>query len=228
MLFNESSDRARPLIHLVNVDDFSIQQVIQPKEKAKERELSRRAFFSSMSKQVKERTAPAEYMKVNPLDFILGDQEGVNNTGKKISQRRERLRKLLDGVEPNRDQDANQTVDYWQKMEVEQEKCVACAICVNVCPTGALEKTIKSDHLYRYYSSALCTNCGLCQEACPQNIIHFTINYSLPDIIENKPELVARVELSKCQICGETIPTIEGNICTTCQKRQILPMFLTR
>lgn len=229
MLFNESFNHARALTQLVNIGDLVVQQVNQPKEKGAEVKLSRRAFFSRISKQVKERTVPADYAKVNPLRSLLNYQEDEANTRKHLSPRRQSLRKLLmTATKHINDQASNHTIEHWQKMQVEQEKCVACAICVNVCPTGALSKTVKDSHLYRYYSSALCTNCGLCQEACPQDIIHFTMNYTLPDIIDDKPELVARVELNECQICGETIPTIEGEICTTCQKRQLSPMFLHR
>lgn len=229
VLFSEAFNQARVLTQLVNVEDFVVQQFIKPKTQAKEQKLSRRAFFSRISNEVKEKTLPADYARDNPLHVLLNYQDIAPEEKQHLSQRRENLRKLLMGAtEQINDQSGMLTIGYWQKMQVEQEKCVACAVCVNVCPTGALNKTINDSYLYRYYHSALCTNCGLCQEACPQEIIHFTSQYTLQDIVEDKPDLVARVELTECQICGETIPTIEGMICTTCQKRQVAPMFLTR
>lgn len=226
-LFNTALDHSRALSQLVNMDNLVVQLAVRPKKQLKEEKLSRRAFFSRVSSQVKERTVPADYARTNLLHNLLNYPQAEAEKKHHLSQRRENLRKLLSRAkEQISEQTNNLPINHWQKMFVEQEKCVACAVCVNVCPTGALHKTIKDNALYRHYSSALCTNCGLCQEACPQEIIHFTTNYRLSDIIEDKPELVARVELTQCQICGETIPTIEGVVCTTCQKRQHNPVFL--
>lgn len=155
----------------------------------------------------------------------LEQEPDAERSEKRLSPKRESLIQILKSYRKN---NVNKFVHlpYWKKMQVEQDKCVACATCVNVCPTGALTKMIKGNQLYRYYSSATCNNCGVCEEACPHQIIHFVENYKLDDIIEDQPQLVARVELTSCFICGETIPVSEGEICTTCDKRQLSPMFL--
>lgn len=227
MLFNESLNRARSLTRLVNIDNPVLRLLKQTNEQCNEKKISRRGFFSRISKQVKEKAIPADYARTPPLLALLNYQDVEVEKEQHISQRRERLRRLINTLTEQKNEHGNSlTIEHCKKMSVEQEKCVACAICIHVCPTGALKKTVKNNHLYRYCSSALCTNCGLCQEACPQQIIHFKTNYTFSDLIEDKPELVACVEFNECQICGETIPSIEGKICTTCQKRQHSPMFL--
>lgn len=239
LLFNDSLDLAKSLLKslagslvgslalLRESDNLVVEKIEQPKENYKHEKLSRRDFFTNISQKIKEKTAPVEYKKTHPLDEFISYPEIKTTKKYHPSLRREGLRKILIKAYDNVEKPVRNTeLSQWKKMVVEQEKCIACAICINVCPTGALNKTIRNSALFRYFTSALCINCGLCQEACPQEIIHFESNYTLMDLIEENKQLVARVDLNECQICGETIPVIEGNVCTTCQKRQLSPMFI--
>ena len=113
----------------------------------------------------------------------------------------------------------------WKKMRVDVAHCVGCGVCVNVCPTGALVKEVHDLELTRTLNYSLCNNCGVCAEACPQDVIRFEQTYSLADIVKDIDEEVAKVSLNACVICGEIIPVSEGEVCTTCQKRQVVPMF---
>lgn len=222
--------KAEIMIRAVRNEPFLIHIKERLKHSINEETLSRRSFFTKIKKNIKHRTLPADYAKQQPLEELLKEasaEQTLKTQGrdKHLSPKRESLIQILKSHKLN---DANKAVHlpHWKKMQVEEEKCVACATCVNVCPTGALSKTIKGDKLYRYYSSATCNNCGVCEEACPHQIIHFVDEYTLDDIIESQPQLVARVELTSCFICGETIPVSEGEVCTTCEKRQLSPMFL--
>jgi formate hydrogenlyase subunit 6/NADH:ubiquinone oxidoreductase subunit I len=49
---------------------------------------------------------------------------------------------------------------------IDAEKCTVCGLCVDVCPTEAINP-------YGIYQidSILCTGCGLCRESCPVNAI---------------------------------------------------------
>lgn len=222
--------KAKTMISAVRKEPFIIQINESLKHSNNDERLSRRSFFTRIKKNIKQKTLPADYVKQQPLETLLNEvsleqtsKEEVSD--KRLSAKRESLIQLLKSHKTNQ---TNKTVhlSHWKKMQVEEEKCVACATCVNVCPTGALTKTIKDNKLYRYYSSASCNNCGVCAEACPHQIIHFVEDYKLDDIIKDQPQLVARVELTSCFICGETIPISEGEVCTTCDKRQLSPMFL--
>lgn len=230
-LCESATAKAKAMIAAVRKDPFLVKINERPKHANNEEKLSRRSFFTRIKKNIKQRTLPADYAKQQPLEALLkevsSEQTSKNgNRDSHLSPKREGLIQILKAHKINQ---ANKTkhLPHWKKMQVEEEKCVACATCVNVCPTGALTKEIKDNKLYRYYSSASCNNCGVCAEACPHQIINFVDEYTLDDIIKDQPQLVARVELTSCFICGETIPVSEGEVCTTCEKRQLSPMFLS-
>ena len=136
------------------------------------------------------------------------------------------LKKLLKAqCESDLDHPVGKSLDY-RKMLVDVPHCVGCGVCVSVCLIGALVKEVKEFELTRTINYSLCTNCGVCAEACPQAVISFEESYSLSDLIGDREEEVARVTLNACLICGEIIPVSEGEVCTTCQKRQVVPMFM--
>ncbi|HCC35826.1 MAG TPA: NADH-quinone oxidoreductase subunit NuoF [Ruminococcaceae bacterium] len=47
--------------------------------------------------------------------------------------------------------------------EILQDKCKRCSVCVRVCPTGAIEGTVKNPH---YIHTEKCIKCGACKEKC--------------------------------------------------------------
>jgi formate hydrogenlyase subunit 6/NADH:ubiquinone oxidoreductase subunit I len=69
-------------------------------------------------------------------------------------------------------------------------------------------------------------SCSLCKAACPQNAIDFEENFSLAKILEDEPVVVARIKLTLCLICGEIITAGKNQLCPTCRKRQVRPMYV--
>ena len=225
-LFDTAVALAGDLIKSLGIKAFQVNKIYQEKEQLNDEPLSRRAFFSRIGQQVKQKTVSEEYTRRSSLESLLSRITDSGDIDKHPSPKRQQLRKLInDWLSKRQDQSLAKRTLPWKKMWVEQEKCVACAICVNVCPTGALVKEIRDNSLYRYYSSAACNNCGLCQDACPHSIIHFTDDCTVMDITDDLQSLVAVVPLNSCIYCGETIPVSEGEICTTCRKRQVLPAW---
>ena len=51
--------------------------------------------------------------------------------------------------------------------KVNEEKCVGCAACVNVCPAGAISMSNDKAKI----DAANCVNCGKCVQVCPQEAI---------------------------------------------------------
>ncbi|MCD6415544.1 MAG: 4Fe-4S ferredoxin [Chloroflexi bacterium] len=49
---------------------------------------------------------------------------------------------------------------------VDGDKCVACGICEDECPQGAISVADVA-----VVSAELCTECGRCVEACPNNAL---------------------------------------------------------
>ena len=51
---------------------------------------------------------------------------------------------------------------------VDQKTCVACGVCANACPKGAIS-IYKG--CYASVDAAKCVDCGLCARACPAGCI---------------------------------------------------------
>jgi len=52
---------------------------------------------------------------------------------------------------------------------VDTDQCVGCALCVDVCPEGAISVNGKAE-----IDREKCTGCGTCVEECPQDAISLT------------------------------------------------------
>ncbi|WP_041439506.1 ATP-binding protein [Thermovibrio ammonificans] len=51
---------------------------------------------------------------------------------------------------------------------IDQERCIGCEICVDVCPTGVFEM---SGNKAVVMKPEACNGCGLCVENCPVDVI---------------------------------------------------------
>jgi heterodisulfide reductase subunit A len=51
--------------------------------------------------------------------------------------------------------------------EVNEEICSGCAICIAMCPYGAISRKVKSEKRVAQVDKALCKGCGTCVAACP-------------------------------------------------------------
>jgi hydrogenase-4 component H len=97
----------------------------------------------------------------------------------------------------------------------QQEDCIGCTACVNVCPSGALSL---SDHKENArarriltYRVDLCIFCGQCQANCPtEKGIVLTQEFDLATT-ENRQELKQTIEkeLLLCACCQEPIVPYE-------------------
>ncbi len=52
--------------------------------------------------------------------------------------------------------------------KVDEENCVGCAVCINVCPQGA----ISLNNGKAVIDPKKCVNCGRCASVCPRGAIH--------------------------------------------------------
>jgi NADH-quinone oxidoreductase subunit I len=72
---------------------------------------------------------------------------------------------------------------YFDKNEKGETTCVACGLCVAICPSRCItleigEKEDGTRYPMRYEIDALrCIFCGYCQEACPVNAIRLGAGY---------------------------------------------------
>ncbi|MDT8901911.1 4Fe-4S binding protein [Anaeroselena agilis] len=102
------------------------------------------------------------------------------------------------------------------------EACLACGLCVRICPNKALTVEDHGTALNFYHQPGRCTNCGLCAAHCPQG--------ALTVAAPGRPERyhVARRDLPRCEGCGQVYQPV-GNqpVCIECllksTSRSILP-----
>jgi ferredoxin len=222
-LFVNSTTAARVLLEGSGLGHFPVNLMEKEKGKGKEKTLSRREIFSSISGEVKRKAS--SYIASKGKGLAMSPETQV---GQRSSPKRRLLRKLLDIKAQKGLKIVKHGPEFpWGKIRINKETCAVCGTCLALCPTGAISKKSENDCQVLYFNSSLCTNCSLCKEACPKNAIDFEVNLPLSDILEDEAKVVARVELIPCTVCGEMITGEKGNLCFTCQKRQVRPMHVS-
>ena len=223
-LLLNSITTSRILLKSAGLGQFKIN--IEEREKNKEVTLTRREIFSKISSKAKHKAASFAYHKEKAIrEKLAGSRE--EKADKRPSPARQLLQTLLEQKGLENDIVVKHNPAFpWAKIKIEEKKCSACGICLVLCPTGAISKKLEDDRQLLYFNSSLCTNCSLCKAACPQNAIDFEENFSLAKILEDEPVVVARIKLTPCLICGEIITAGKNQLCPTCRKRQVRPVYV--
>jgi len=223
-LLTKAMTTTQEMVENIGLNKLTLRLIEEQKDSIRDARLTRRELFSKIAHRETVDTT-SDLSEQDDGETVITPLELKDGT--RPSPRREVLCNLL-----KHDGRGNTSVSIipqalpWKKMIVDEANCVACAICVNVCPTGALSKIFENNQIIRHLDSRLCTNCSLCQEACPERVIDFEETYVATDLINEQTCVVARIDMTSCAICGETIPARSGEVCATCEKRQIAPMFM--
>jgi NADH-quinone oxidoreductase subunit I len=78
-------------------------------------------------------------------------------------------------------------IHYFECNEKGDTRCVACGLCVAICPSQCIRlKAVELDNGARYpelyeINTVRCIYCGMCAEACPVNAIKLGKNYEFVD-----------------------------------------------
>jgi len=92
-------------------------------------------------------------------------------------------------------------IHYFERNEKGDTRCVACGLCVAICPSQCIRlKAVELDSGERYpelyeINTVRCIYCGLCAEACPVNAIKLGRNYEFvayrrEDLVLDKERLL--------------------------------------
>jgi NADH-quinone oxidoreductase subunit I len=92
-------------------------------------------------------------------------------------------------------------IHYFERNEKGDTRCVACGLCVAICPSQCIRlKAVELDNGERYpeiyeINTVRCIYCGMCAEACPVNAIKLGRNYEFvayrrEDLVLDKERLL--------------------------------------
>jgi len=78
---------------------------------------------------------------------------------------------------------------------LDRDRCDGCAICVDICPTGALELVDNKKRLGKkviFIQAKKCHGCGVCEGACPKEAI-FIPGLSIGDLRSYVHKAIAEI-----------------------------------
>jgi ferredoxin len=220
-LIRSSTRRARALARGTGLGEVSF--TTEEREKERYTPVGRREMLEGITNRLRTsaRTiASEEGTRVREREQT---EPGLNrDSGAGGSPRRTLLRSLLhnwqwEGAHP---------VSYdrelpWARMRVDEDRCTACGTCAAVCPTSAVHTAWEGESYILSFKSSACTNCSLCRDACAEEAIDFEAEFWIADIFQDEPEVVATIRSGWCTICGDVSPVGTGEVCPTCERRQV-------
>lgn len=91
----------------------------------------------------------------------------------------------------------------------EEDKCVGCGACVEVCPAKAraVEDDLETGIRHVVYLRDMCIYCAQCTTYCPTEAIHHTVDYDLSFTDKEPYRDEIEKELVFCERCGSVITT---------------------
>lgn len=67
--------------------------------------------------------------------------------------------------------DIERSDNFRRYFSIDSQKCVACRVCMKICPCKSINIINQKEYKFRKYN---CAYCGLCQKACPKQAIKFS------------------------------------------------------
>ena len=92
-------------------------------------------------------------------------------------------------------------------VNVNDEKCLVCDACSNMCPFQALRVRYDNDKRNLEFNMSRCTACGICEAICPYNAIK--VGYSYNKDYDKGWRVVASDEVARCRRCGKPIGSMK-------------------
>lgn len=214
LLFDRSLEKARMLL-----DDLGFENLIlRLEQKWKKDAVTRRQFLSGTA--VRSRICSTPY-----LEHVADSRADPQRTGHRGSDNRCRqdARQIL--IDLLREEvlhggGFDRPLSWW-KLQIDADRCSACAVCARICPTGAIVEESYPDRQLIGLEVMRCTNCGLCIEACPDEAIKFGEPVYIGDCLDGKWNQLVKNRLSPCSVCGDPVTPASSGRCPTCDRRQI-------
>jgi len=215
-VLTDSLNRSRALLELGGGAGVSIR--LEEKERSRQDALPRRELFARLGRSLRTQMAVVLQQPGQAIGEALGNERGG---AADAAPRWEHLRTLLRQLPLNGAATPHEDWFPWAKVVIDEARCSACGICAHLCPTGALAQEAQPGCAVVGFRPSRCTNCGLCQEACPEGAVRFEEQVALADAVDDEWHVLARVGMSECRACGNTVRAGQKTLCPTCEKRQV-------
>jgi len=220
-LFRSSIRRARALATGTGLGEVSFSTV--EREKERYTPVGRREMLEGITNRLQTSARTITSEEWTSIQERVPTGPGLNrNDGAGGSPGRTLLRRLLrggrwEGARPvPYDRDLS-----WARIRVDQDRCTACGTCAAVCPTGAIHIAREGESHILSFKPSACTNCSLCRDACSEEAIDFEAECWIADVLQDEAEVIATIRSGWCTICGDVIPVGTGEVCPTCERRQV-------
>ncbi len=89
-------------------------------------------------------------------------------------------------------------------VKVDDEKCLVCDACSNLCPFRALERVNEGDKTELIFHMDRCTACGICEKVCPHDALVLDYEFD-KKVFEEEKHVLAEDEIARCRRCGKPI-----------------------
>ncbi|MCA9543013.1 MAG: 4Fe-4S binding protein [Myxococcales bacterium] len=99
---------------------------------------------------------------------------------------------------------------------LDPQACTVCTICVNICPTGALQAGTGWRSIA--FDASQCVKCRLCHAVCAPDALTLAEQPALADVLAPGHRLLAQLTTRTCVECGRRFPRDEGRggLCPPC------------
>jgi formate hydrogenlyase subunit 6/NADH:ubiquinone oxidoreductase subunit I len=96
------------------------------------------------------------------------------------------------------------------KIQLNQDTCIGCGACFQVCPSFAYKFVANKAKWYLYYDPGACIFCEMCVENCPTESLRMSqiFDMSAP-ANQDTFELITEHEMQLCENCKESFATIK-------------------
>ena len=121
-----------------------------------------------------------------------------------------RLKSLWEEVSEER----GSTSCPWPELVVDENKCRACGICMQLCPTGSISHYL-GEGLFTYsFTPGTCVNCGLCIVSCATEALSRDYGSFLHPFEEREESVRPALSCSRCGL--PVLDGVEGQRCYLC------------
>ena len=202
-------ERFRERIRLIETGTW------EPETSPSEKEMSRRAIFYGLKKNLKKNVYRAAVSRIPQLEEANRDGLRYRRLlSQAVRKERDRLR------EAQQTGGVTEELPTWLlSLPAYTTSCFGCSICERICPQQALEiRAEEGGTRLICITPWKCTACGLCAEICPHGGLQGLEKIAVP-FLEQLP--LARVRTESCEQCGVAIrPGTDPALCPSCRAKK--------